>query len=111
MQTTRILLQCGAAVNAFNTVRNTPLHVVISNKVPCEESILSLLCDAGAHLDYANDLGKTPIDLATTTNVRQLMKSKIKMSLKCLCAQFIRKKNVPFREEISTSLVSFVEKH
>ncbi len=111
MQTTRILLQWGAAVNAFDTVRNTPLHILVSNKLACEESILNLLYDTGAHLDYANALGKTPLDLATASNVNQWIKSKMNLNLKCLCARLIRKKNVPFQDEIAVSLVDFVKKH
>jgi len=111
LQTTRILLQCGADVNAFDAVRNTPLHVIASNKSTGEESILNLLCHAGAHLDYANASGQTPVDLATIPDIKQLLKSRMNLSLKCLCAQLIRKKNILFQEKIVTSLVTFVEKH
>jgi hypothetical protein len=106
-----MLLKCGAAVNAFDAVRNTPLHIVVSNKFACDESILNLLYDAGAHLDYSNALRKTPVELATTPNVNQWIKSRMNMSLKCLCARLIRKKNVPFQDEIAASLVNFLEKH
>jgi ankyrin repeat protein len=111
LQTAHILLQCNAAVNAFDAVRNTPLHVIASSKSACDKSILKLLCDAGAHLDCVNALGQTPIDLATIPDVKQLLKIRMKLSLKCLCARLIRKKNVPFREKIAISLVNFVEKH
>lgn len=111
LQTSRVLLQYGAAVDAVDTTRNTPLHVIVSNKEPCDESFLDLLCDAGAHLDYANTLAKTPADLATTANIRQLLKSRMNMSLKCLCARLIRKSNVFYGDRIGTSLITFVEKH
>jgi Fem-1 family protein b len=110
-QTARILLQSGAAVNAFDAVRNTPLHIIASSKSSRDQSILNLLCNANAHMDYANDLRQTPIDLAIIPDIKQLLKSRMKLSLKCLCAHLIRKKNVPFRETISTSLANFVEKH
>jgi hypothetical protein len=98
-------------VNAIDAVRNTPLHVFASNKSTCDESILTLLCDAGAHFDYVNVLRETPIDVASNSNIKQLLKSKMKLSLKCLCARLIQKKNVPFQEKIAVSLVNFVEKH
>jgi hypothetical protein len=73
--------------------------------------IVNLLCDAGAHLDYANAFGQTPVDLATMPNTYQLLRSKMNLSLKCLCARLIRKKNVLFQGKIGATLVSFVEKH
>lgn len=111
MQTTQMLLRCGAAVNAFDTARNTPLHIIVSNKWPCDESFVSLLCDAGAHLDFRNTLGKTPADLATVNNTRQFLRSKMNMNLKCLCARLIRRENVPLNEKLGSSLVAFVQKH
>jgi hypothetical protein len=111
LETARILLRCGAAVNAFDAVRNTPLHVFASNKSACDESILNLLCDADAHLDCVNASGETPVDLAYNLNTKQLFRSRTKLSLKCLCARLIRKNSVPFRQTIVASLVSFVEKH
>ena len=111
MQTVRILLQCGADVNANDAIRNTPLHVFTSNQSTCDESIFNILCDAGAHLDCVNALGETPADLALDPIVKQLMKSRMQLSLKCVCARSIQKNNIPFHENISVSLVSFVEKH
>jgi Fem-1 family protein b len=112
MQTARILLQCGADVNANDAMRNTPLHIFVSNNDSiCDESILKLLCDAGAHLDYVNALGETAFDLATNSIIKKQLKSQMYLSLKCLCARLIQKNNLPFHGKFSTSLVNFVEKH
>jgi Fem-1 family protein b len=111
LQTTHILLQCGADVNAIDAIRNTPLHVFVSNESICDESILKLLCDAGAHLDCVNALRETPIDLASNPTTKQLLKSRMQLSLKCLCARLIQKNNVQFYGKISTLLTNFVEKH
>jgi hypothetical protein len=99
-------------VNAIDSIRNTPLHVFVSNsKSVCDTSILKLLCDAGAHLDYVNALEKTPFDSAIDPTIKQLLKIRMQLSLKCLCARFIRKNNVSFHGNLSTSLVNFVERH
>lgn len=110
-QTIRILLQCGANVNATNIVRNTPLHIFASNSNDCDESILQLLCDANVHFDYGNDLKQTPLDMAFNLNTRQLLKTKFKQNLKCLCARIIQRHNISYHGKIVKSLINFVEQH
>ncbi|CAF2535841.1 unnamed protein product [Rotaria sp. Silwood2] len=110
--TARTLLQCGADVNEPDAMRNTPLHIFLSNSITCDETIIKLLCDAGAHLDYVNIRRETAIDVAPdVVAIRQLLKSKMKSSLKCLCARLIQHNNVPFRRNIPILLVRFVEEH
>ncbi|CAF0976258.1 unnamed protein product [Rotaria sp. Silwood1] len=109
--TVRTLLQCGADVNQPDAMRNTPLHIFLFNSVTCDETIIQCLCDAGAHLDYVNNWRKTAIDVAPSIAIKQLLKSKMKFSLKCLCARLIQHSNVPFCGNIPTSLVRFVEEH
>lgn len=105
------LLLCGADVNACDNLHNTPLHVYLSSSCTYDERILKLLCDAGAHLDYANESRKTPIDMALNSFPQKLLKSKMKISLKCLCARVIRTNNVPFHDKLTPLLVQFVQKH
>jgi ankyrin repeat protein len=111
LRTVRILLQCGADANANNIERATPLHVFVSNAASCNDTILQLLCDAGAHLDYANELGETAVDIAFNTNIKQLLQAKLRLSLKCLCARLIQKAKVPFHGKVSNLLVAFIERH
>jgi Fem-1 family protein b len=111
LHTVRILLQCGADVNASDALRNTPVHIFVSNSSDCNESILQLLCNANAHLDCANALRQTPIDMASSLNTKQLLKTRMKISLKCLCARLIQRNNIPFHGKIVNSLVIFVERH
>jgi len=111
LQTVRTLLQCGADVNASNTIRNTPVHIFASNSTDCNEAILQLLCNANAHLDYANALRETPMDMASNSHIKQLLKARMKLSLKCLCARLIQKNDIPFHGKIVNSLVIFVERH
>jgi ankyrin repeat protein len=98
-------------VNTTDAVGNTPLHILASNSNNCDETILQLLCDAGPHFDYTNTLGETPIDLALNSNTKQLLKVKMKIKLKCLCARLIKNNDIPFHGKIATSLVNFVERH
>ena len=51
VETAPIILQYGADANAFDVRKNTPLHLVTSNVSGCDESVVKLLCDSGAHLD------------------------------------------------------------
>ena len=105
------MIQCGANVNAIDTIQNTPLHVFVSSRMVCDENILNFLCEYGAHLDCVNVLRESAIDLADNVNTIQLLKSKMKLSLKCLCAQLIQKNNLSFHGRITKSLTLFVEKH
>lgn len=107
----RMLIQCGADVNATNFIRNTPLHVFVTNWSSCNESVINLLCEHGAHLDSVNLLRETAIDLASPVNAIQLLRSKMQLSLKCLCARLIQTNNVSFHKKLSKSLVQFVEHH
>lgn len=111
MHTVRTLVQCGIDVNASNALRNTPIHVFASNSSDCDEAILQLLCDADVHLDYANALRETPMDLALNLNIKRLLKTRIRLSLKCLCARIIQKNDIPFHGKIGNSLVTFVARH
>ena len=111
MSTARILLQYDADVNAVDAMGNTPLHIVASNSTVYDESILEFLCDAGAHLDYTNTLGQTPVDIASNGEAKQWLISKMTISLKCLCARLIQKYTIPFDGKFSTSLTNFVKRH
>lgn len=109
--TVRMLIQSGADVNATNSIRNTPLHILVTDSSSCDENIIGLLCEHGAHLDSVNLLRETAFDLASSIDTIQLLKSKMKLSLKCLCARLIQTSNISFHEKLSKSLVRFIEHH
>ena len=111
ISTARLLLDCGADIDATDAIRNTPLHVLCENKDEPDEALVNLLCDRGAHLDCVNALGETACDVASSSKIAMLLKSRMKISLKCLCARLIRKKEVPFEGSLNTSLAKFVEQH
>jgi hypothetical protein len=99
------------SVDQGRAARDTPLHVFVFNSNIHDNTILQLLYDANAHLDCVNALRETPIDIATNSNVKQFLKVRMKLSLKCLCARLINQYDIPFHGKIATSLVKFVEKH
>ena len=95
----------------MDAIGNTPLHILASSSTNYNETILQLLCDAGAHLDYTIALTETPIDIAFNSHIKRLLQEKKEINLKCLCAQLIRKCDIPFHGKINISLVNFVERH
>lgn len=70
-ETTRLLIQCGADVNAMDSERNTPLHLIVSYQKPISDfmtlhTIIMDLTEAGAHMDVVNSRGETPYDSSAT---------------------------------------------
>ncbi len=115
-KTIGLLLQCGANVDATDSERDTPLHLIAQRTSDIENIlfIINLLCDTGgAHLDCVNEQGETPLDLASNIHVKKHLREKIGVGrLKCLCARFIRQGEIPFQNyQLSSSLVNFIEHH
>lgn len=54
------LICAGADVNFFDLDGNTPLHYACAGK---EKEYIKLLLDAGAWVDYPNNLGRTPMGM------------------------------------------------
>jgi Fem-1 family protein b len=113
--TTRLLIDCGADVDALNSNRKTPLHLVVQNRTSSNVlEIVDLLCNAGAHLDYVNKNGQTPLQSLRSYRCDMIEYLKEKMSvirLKCLCARIVRQQQFPIENILCTSLVNFVQKH
>ncbi|XP_061696607.1 protein fem-1 homolog B [Syngnathoides biaculeatus] len=115
-QVTKLLLDCGARVDAVDHEGNTPLHVIVQYNRPISDfltlhAIIIGLVEAGAHTDRTNKQKKTPLDKSTTGVSEILLKTQMKMSLKCLAARAVRRHRIAYRKQIPASLEEFVEFH
>ena len=115
-RTIALLLRCGAQVDAFDSQRNTPLHLIVQRNDNTDNllSIMDLLFDSGgAHLDCVNEQGQTPLELSSNIRMKVHLRGKLGVGqLKCLCARLIRQRQLPFgNDQLASSLVHFIEKH
>ncbi|KAG7473335.1 hypothetical protein MATL_G00094700 [Megalops atlanticus] len=115
-QVTKLLLDCGARVNAVDLEGNSPLHIIAQYNRPVSDfltlhAVVISLVEAGAHMDMTNKQKKTPLDKSTTGVSEILLKTRMKMSLKCLAARAVRKHQIAYRKQVPKSLEEFVELH
>ncbi|KAK5616409.1 Protein fem-1 B [Crenichthys baileyi] len=113
---TKLMLDCGAQVNAVDHEGNTPLHVIVQYNRPISDfltlhAIIINLVESGAHTDMTNKQKKTPLDKSTTGVSEILLKTQMKMSLKCLAARAVRQHRITYRNQIPKTLEEFVEFH
>ncbi|KAL3285690.1 hypothetical protein HHI36_000221 [Cryptolaemus montrouzieri] len=114
--TARLLIQCGADVNAMDIERNTPLHVIVNYHKPISDfitlhSIVTDLAEAGAHIDCVNKNGETPLESAATGVAEIILKTRMKLSLKCMAANAIKQHKLTYRGQVPKVLESFIELH
>ncbi|XP_018607883.1 protein fem-1 homolog B isoform X1 [Scleropages formosus] len=115
-QVTKLLLDCGAQVNAVDNEGNSPLHIIVQYNRPISDfltlhAIIISLVEAGAHTDMTNKQKKTPLDKSTTGVSEILLKTQMKMSLKCLAARAVQQHQITYRNQIPKTLEEFVEFH
>lgn len=114
--TAKLLIQCGADVNAMDRDRNTPLHIIVCYQKPISDfltlhSIIMELTEAGAHMDTVNTKGKTPFEAATTGVAEIILRTQTKLSLKCIAAKAVQTYNIPYHGHVPQSLESFIDLH
>ncbi|KAJ9592024.1 hypothetical protein L9F63_001463, partial [Diploptera punctata] len=114
--TAKLLIQCGADVNAMDQNRNTPLHIIVSYQKPISDfltlhSIIMELTEAGAHMDSVNAQGETPFEAATTGVAEIILRTQTKLSLKCMAAKAVKAYNLTYQGQVPQSLESFIELH
>ncbi|XP_066249230.1 protein fem-1 homolog B isoform X1 [Euwallacea similis] len=115
-ETTRLLIRCGANVNAMDNERNTPLHVIVNYHKAISDfltlhSIITELTENGAHTDIVNNKGETPLEASTTGVAEIILKTQIKISLKCIAANAVKVNKVPYRGLVPSGLEEFIELH
>ncbi|XP_077989636.1 protein fem-1 homolog B-like [Glandiceps talaboti] len=112
----KMLIDCGAIPDKVDNCGDSPLHIIVKYNKPISDfltlhgCIMSLL-NAGAHIDRVNKTGKTPIDVSTTGVSEIILKTQIKMSLKCLAARAVKKNGIPYKGNVPIALESFIEMH
>ncbi|RZF44658.1 hypothetical protein LSTR_LSTR000610 [Laodelphax striatellus] len=113
--TAKLLIHCGANVNAMDDEGNTPLHVIVrqhhANDFIALHKIVNSLAEAGAHIDVVNAKGKTPFELATSGFAENVVRHHTKINLMCLAARVIQQNRVPYYGQVPQSLEEFIDLH
>ena len=116
--TVKLLLNAGFNANATDCNGDTPLHRAASlepgddliHQVP---EIMKALFDGGAHHDFVNNDGKTPMDMAKTDEARMILSAaeRRKLELKCISARAVKKFGIPYLGEVPKTLEKYISLH
>ncbi|XP_047536028.1 protein fem-1 homolog B isoform X1 [Vanessa atalanta] len=95
-RSTRLLLACGARVDAADDARRTPLHVALisyqllpDDRSQCREAVCACVCELlahGAHVDAVDAAGITPLVAAIGGPAESLVRAALSPRLSCLAA-------------------------
>ncbi|XP_055623446.1 protein fem-1 homolog C-like [Toxorhynchites rutilus septentrionalis] len=106
---TKLLLECGAPVDAYDNSKSTPLLVAALPRNYVKE-VVQVLIEHGAHLDLPNLNGHRPTEILAENPANDISLSN-KLSLKCLCSNAIVKFGITQRDTLPRTLVDFVRVH
>ena len=114
--TVKLLLNAGFNVNATDCDGDTPLHRAaglepgddLIHQVP---EIMNALFYGGAHHDFVNNDGKTPMDMAETDEARMILSERRKLELKCISARAVKKFGIPYLGVVPKILERYVSMH
>ncbi|CAF0770585.1 unnamed protein product [Adineta ricciae] len=112
----KLLIECDFDVNAVDINGNTPLHILFRNisdtQLTIAETILDIFLRTNRfHPDYVNKQGKTLLDCTANSQLIELFKRKVVLSLKCQCALRLNQMKINHESYLSRNLIEFVRKH
>ena len=112
----KLLLNAGFNVNAINGNGDTALHIVATLKPSDDEihlltDMLQVLFDGGAHQDFVNNDGKTPMDVAGTDEARMILSERRKLELKCISARAVKRFGIPYLGLVPKILEKYISMH
>ena len=115
----KFLLNSGFNVNAINDRGDTPLHLAVYFKSwrndalkQLEIDMLKLLIDKGAHHDFVNNDGKTPMDRANNNEARMILtEQRRKLELQCIAAKAVKKLGIPYMGLVPKTLEKYISMH
>ncbi|CAH3176225.1 unnamed protein product [Porites evermanni] len=93
-QTLEELAQIEDIAVTYKPERNDNIHFLTDT--------LEVLFDGGAHHDFVNNDGKTPMDMARTDETRMILSERRKLELKCICAIAVKKLGIPYNYGLGT---------
>ena len=116
--TVKLLLNAGFNVNATDCNGDTPLHRAASLE-PGDDlihqvlEIMKALFYGGAHHDFVNNDGKTPMDMAETDEACMILSAaeRRKLELKCISARAVKKFGIPYLGEVPKTLEKYISMH
>ncbi|XP_013137293.1 PREDICTED: protein fem-1 homolog B isoform X2 [Papilio polytes] len=123
VRTTRLLLECGAAVDAADEARRTPLHVALLSLplMPVEEvarwgaaqcAVAAELLSRGAHADAVDADGLTPLRAAMEGPAESLVRAALRPRLSCLAAAALAQHRRQYRpSQVPRDLHDFLAMH
>ena len=113
----KLLLKAGFNVHAIDKDGNTPLHRAASlepgdDLIHLLTEIMKALVDGGAHHDFVNHYGETPMDMAKTDEACMILsEEKSKLELKCISARAVKKFGIPYLGEVPKILEKYISMH
>uniref|UniRef100_A0A6A7G3H6 Protein fem-1 homolog B n=3 Tax=Hirondellea gigas TaxID=1518452 RepID=A0A6A7G3H6_9CRUS len=114
--TAKLLITCGADVNAQDKRRNTALHLIVAYQKPISDfltlhNIILGLVEGGAHMDIVNERGATPFQTASTGVAEIILRTQQRLSLQCLASRVIVSSGLAYRGLVPRHLEAFIQVH
>lgn len=112
----KLLLDCGASVNATDDKRNTPLHTVLmchgslfGESLPDQDDVVKFLVERGTHMDSLNSRNQTVLSLMKAEGY-QICEVQY-LTLQCLAASAVIKNAIPYQDTVPKALIPFIKMH